>query len=40
MATPAAGTTGLDELSQRFDDEAAAVERASDRRTWDELRLR
>ena len=40
MATPAAGTTGLDELSQRFDDEAAAVERAGDRRAWDALRLR
>ena len=40
MAAPAAGTTGLDELSQRFDEEAAAVERAGDRRAWDELRLR
>jgi phenylalanyl-tRNA synthetase alpha chain len=40
VAGPAAGASGLDELTQRFDDEAAAVERAADRRAWDELRRR
>ena len=40
MSGPAPGAGAVDELSRRFDDEAAAVERAGDRPAWEELRLR